>query len=255
MPIGDKYCKFADADNEIIIKMIDKSKIKTVFVDVDDTVWWFTENSKLSLRHVYDHFGLSRWEPSYEVFRDVYLTKNHELWQLYHHGEITKDFLLAERFRYTLSQIGVSEGVEALAKEIDDEYLRFLALQRIVVPGAREMLEYLSSRYRVHVLSNGFKGVQDLKLISAGIRHLVDKIIISDDCGITKPQRGIFDYALEQCQAQAETTVMIGDNADADIAGAHNAGWHTIYFNLRGTENCPVADAEVDNLADVMRIL
>ena len=117
------------------------------------------------------------------------------------------------------------------------------------------MLEYLSSRYRVHVLSNGFKGVQDLKLISAGIRHLVDKIIISDDCGITKPQRGIFDYALEQCQAQAESSVMIGDNADADIAGAHNAGWHTIYFNLRGTENCPVADAEVNNLTDVMRIL
>ena len=48
---------------------------------------------------------------------------------------------------------------------------------------------------------------------------------------------------------------MIGDNADADIAGAHNAGWHTIYFNLRGTENCPVADAEVNNLTDVMRIL
>ena len=41
--------------------MIDKTKIKTVFVDVDDTIWWFTENSKLLLRYVYDHFGLSAY--------------------------------------------------------------------------------------------------------------------------------------------------------------------------------------------------
>ena len=235
--------------------MIDKTKIKTVFVDVDDTIWWFTENSKLSLRYVYDHFGLSAYEPSYEVFRDIYLTKNHELWQLYHYGKIEKDFLVTERFRYTLSEIGVVNGVEALAAEMDDEYLRFLAEQRILVPGAREMLEYLSDRYDVHVLSNGFKGVQDRKLISAGVRHLVDKIIISDDCGITKPLRGIFDYALAQCGAEARSTVMIGDNADADIAGAHNAGWHTIYFHIKGTEKCDCADEEVFNLIDVMNIL
>lgn len=235
--------------------MIDKTKIKTVFLDIDDTVWWFTENSKVSLRHVYDHFGLSAYEPSYEVFRDIYLTKNHQLWQLYHHGKIEKDYLITERFRFTLSEIGVSERLETLAKEIDDEYLRFLAEQRILVPGARELLEYLNSRYEVHALSNGFKGVQDRKLISAGVRHLVDKIIISDDCGITKPLRGIFDYALAQCGAEARSTVMIGDNADADIAGAHNAGWHTIYFNIKGTEKSDCADAEVLNLAGVTDIL
>ena len=62
--------------------MIDKKEITTVFVDIDDTVWWFTENSKVSLRHVYDAFELQRWEPSYEAFRDIYLEKNHELWLL-----------------------------------------------------------------------------------------------------------------------------------------------------------------------------
>ena len=129
--------------------MIDKTKIKTVFLDIDDTVWWFTENSKVSLRHVYDHFGLSAYEPSYEVFRDIYLTKNHQLWQLYHHGKIEKDYLITERFRFTLSELGVSARLETLAKEIDDEYLRFLAEQRILVPGARELLEYLNARYEV----------------------------------------------------------------------------------------------------------
>ena len=95
--------------------MIDKTKIKTVFLDIDDTLWWFTENSKVSLRHVYDHFGLSAYEPSYEVFRDIYLIKNHQLWQLYHHGKIEKDYLITERFRFTLSELGVSARLETLA--------------------------------------------------------------------------------------------------------------------------------------------
>lgn len=236
--------------------MIDKSKIKTVFVDVDDTVWWFTENSKASLRHVYDHFSLCRFEPSYEAFRDVYLSKNKELWELYHHGKIDKDFLTTERFRFTLEKIGVADDVVEMAHRVDDEYLTFLAQQNVLVPGAKEMLEYLGKHYAVHCLSNGFKGVQQQKLLSAGIRHLVDKIIISDDCGITKPLRGIFDYALEQCGAEAESTVMIGDNVDADVAGAKNAGWHAIYFNMQGkAAPCALADATIFSLEDVKEIL
>ncbi|MGM9803962.1 MAG: YjjG family noncanonical pyrimidine nucleotidase [Muribaculaceae bacterium] len=235
--------------------MIDKSKIKTVFVDIDDTVWWFTENSKLSLRHVYDAFQLARWEPRYEAFRDVYLKKNIELWNLYHYGKITKDYLVTERFRYTLQQIGVSGGIDAMSREVDDEYLRFLANQHILVPGAKELLEYLNAHYRVHALSNGFKGTQQQKLLSGGIDHLIDRVIISDDCGITKPMRGIFDYALRQCNAEAESTVMIGDNVDADVIGAKNAGWHAIYFNIKGTEPCTEADATVNNLCDIVGIL
>ncbi|MGN0213738.1 MAG: YjjG family noncanonical pyrimidine nucleotidase [Muribaculaceae bacterium] len=235
--------------------MMEKTKIKTVFVDIDDTVWWFTENSKLSLRHVYDVFGLNSYEPVYEKFRDIYLKKNVELWDLYHHGKINKDYLVTERFRYTLQQIGVSGGLDAMSREIDDEYLRFLAEQHILVPGAKPLLEYLNKHFKVHALSNGFKGTQQQKLRSGGISHLIDKVIISDDCGFTKPMREIFDYALRECDAEAETTVMIGDNADADILGALNAGWHAIYFNIKGTEPCADADATVNNLCDIIDIL
>ena len=235
--------------------MIDKAEIKTVFVDIDDTVWWFTENSKLSLRHVYDAFALAEWEPCYERFRDIYLTKNAELWNLYHHGKIKKDFLVTERFRYTLQQIGVTQRLDELGAEIDEEYLRFLARQSILVPGAMELLEYLNRHYRVHALSNGFKGTQQQKLRSGGISHLIDKVIISDDCGFTKPMREIFDYALNRCGADAQSTVMIGDNADADIRGAHDAGWKTIYFNIHGTAPSDVADAEINSLDEVKNLL
>ena len=237
---------------------MDWSKIKTVFVDLDDTIWWFTENSKVALRHVYDKFGLAEYSPVYEHFRDIYAAKNLELWDLYHYGKIEKDFLVTERFRYTLEQIGVkSDDLKKLAEDVDDEYLFFLSSLDKLVPGARELLEYLVARYDVNILSNGFQEVQLRKLRSAGIEHFIHELVLSDDCGITKPLRGIFDYALKRTGATAETTVMIGDNYDADIQGAKNAGWHTILFNIKGFDRnaVPEADMVVENLNEITQIL
>lgn len=230
--------------------------IVTVFVDIDDTLWWFTENSKLALRHTFDAFDISS-VCTYERFKEVYLKKNLELWNLYHHGLIDKDFLVNERFRFTLKECGYKGDVEKMCHLLDEEYLRFLALQPTTIPGARQLLEYLVAKgYDVNTLSNGFQGTQQQKLISGGLSDLIHRNVLSDDCGITKPQRGIFDYALEQCGAEAATTVMIGDNPDADIKGAHDAGWRTIYFNIRGLEQIEgTADAVVTSLDEIQQIL
>ena len=230
--------------------------IVTVFVDIDDTLWWFTENSKLALRHTFDAFDISS-VCTYERFKEVYLKKNLELWNLYHHGLIDKDFLVNERFRFTLKECGYKGDVEKMCHLLDEEYLRFLALQPTTIPGARQLLEYLVAKgYDVNTLSNGFQGTQQQKLISGGLSDLIHRNVLSDDCGITKPQRGIFDYALEQCGAEAATTVMIGDNPDADIKGAHDAGWRTIYFNIRGLEPIEgTVDAVVTSLDEIQQIL
>ena len=230
--------------------------IVTVFVDIDDTLWWFTENSKLALRHTFDAFDISS-VCTYERFKEVYLKKNLELWNLYHHGLIDKDFLVNERFRFTLKECGYKGDVEKMCHLLDEEYLSFLALQPTTIPGARQLLEYLVAKgYDVNTLSNGFQGTQQQKLISGGLSDLIHRNVLSDDCGITKPQRGIFDYALEQCGAEAATTVMIGDNPDADIKGAHDAGWRTIYFNIRSLEPIEgTADAVVTSLDEIQQIL
>lgn len=226
--------------------------VKTVFVDLDDTIWWTAENSKVAMRQLFAKAGLSRL-CAYEDFYAIYMAKNDELWTLYHHGEISKDFLVSERFRYTLERVGQGGDLLAASLELNERYLELLGRQRLLLPGARELLEHLNGRYDVNVLSNGFKSVQRRKLESAGVAHLVHRLILSDDCGVTKPMRGIFDYALRECGCSADTTVMIGDNYDADIIGAHEAGWRTIFFNLRGAKlGRTVADFEVANLADIL---
>ena len=108
----------------------------------------------------------------------------------------------------------------------------------------------------MNVLSNGFKGIQQQKLVSGGIDHLIHHVVLSDDCGITKPLPGIYDYAMQVCGTTPEASLMIGDNPETDIQGASQAGWRTIYFNLRGIDPIPgTADATVTHLQQIEDLL
>ncbi len=231
--------------------------ITTVFLDVDDTLWWFTENSKVALDHTYHKFHLDDWCGSYEDFVAIYRAKNVELWHKFHHGEISKEYLQRERFRYVLEKAGYQGSGDELGAAMNEEYLDYLSRLPKVVPGAKKLLAYLQGKgYDVNALSNGFKGLQDRKLQSGGIDGYINHLVLSDDCGFTKPMRGIFDYALSVTGSTAGSTVMIGDDPDADIAGAHDAGWKTIFFNIRDTDSTGVpCDAEVKELGEIENLL
>lgn len=231
--------------------------IKTIFIDVDDTLWWFTENSKVALRQTYEDFGGEYWPCDYDTFQSVYHKHNAELWDLHQRGELAKEVLVKERFKLTMIEVGCDPECDDLAMRMNDHYLTVLAQQPNLMPGARELLEYLVAKgYDVNVLSNGFKGVQQQKLVSGGIDHLIRHVVLSDDCGVTKPLPGIFEYALKMCHTTATASLMIGDNAVTDIQGAHEAGWRTIYFDWRGIEPpTGVADATVSILDEIKALL
>ena len=194
---------------------------KVLFIDLDDTIWDFRANSVLSLRQVYDEFALKKEIPDYDRFKSLYMATNHELWELH------------------------------------DRYLDVLSQQKTLVPGAVELLDYLTERgYPLYILSNGFAEVQSRKLESGGISHYFKRLILSDEIGITKPDRRLFDYALQIVGAAASETLIVGDNYDADILGAMNAGWKTIYFNR---DNLVIPGARPDytatSLSEIKQIL
>lgn len=229
--------------------------IKTVFVDLDDTIWDFTANSKVAMRDVYHRYGLER-QCAYDVFIECYLRHNAELWNLYHHGKITKEYLIVERFRVAFAECGIHFSDSGMPERFDVDYLDRIAECDGVVDGAVELLEHLTGRGEVHVLSNGFKGLQDRKLKSAKLDRYISKLILSDDIGVTKPDHRLFDYALEMTGGDAATTVMIGDNYDADILGARKAGWRTIFFDRNGLNPQPCeADARVCSLLEIKNYL
>ncbi len=207
-----------------------------VWIDLDDTLQDFHANSRQALLRLYEAEQLRRWFPSAEAWVECYMRHNAALWQQYNVAAITKDSLRHQRFTLPLIEAGCSDNLaDTLSPRFDVTYLDFLAQGRIMIPGAIELLLRLRSRgYRLGILSNGFKEVQYRKIKTAGIESLIDCVVLSDDIGVNKPDRRIFDHALAVTSGTPERTVMIGDNPATDIDGAISAGWHAIHFNRDG---------------------
>jgi putative hydrolase of the HAD superfamily len=98
-------------------------------------------------------------------------------------------------------------------------------------PGAHEVLQYLGSKYNLHLISNGFKESTEIKIAGSNISSYFQQIIISEVVGINKPDKAIFKHALNLAGADKKESLMIGDSIEADVRGALNFGMDAIYFN------------------------
>jgi len=231
-------------------------RYKDLFIDFDDTLYDTYGNAVIALRETFDAFHLERRFPDPQVFYDAYWAANIDLWTRYSRGEITRDFLIVERFRRPLSTGDGLAVTDDLCLEMSDVFLDYCSSKPGVVEGAHSLMDYLRQRgYRMHMTSNGFHEVQYKKLAACGLRDYFDTIILSEDAGVNKPSPQYFDYALKVSGASRETTLMIGDNLNTDIVGAHNAGLDTILFNRWGVEPTDVPTHTVTRLLDIKDIL
>ena len=234
-------------------------KYKDLFLDFDDTLYDTHGNAVIALKETFEAFRLERYFSDEQVFYDAYWLANIDLWSRYSKGEITRDYLIVERFRRPLSEGQGLEVTEALCLEMNDIFLDYCASKPGVIEGAHELMAYLKERgYRMHMTSNGFHEVQYKKLAACGLRDYFDTIILSEDAGINKPSPLYFDYAFKVSGAHRDTTLMIGDNLQTDIMGALHAGIDAMLFNRWAVEtnDCPQAPTFIVNsLKEIMTIL
>src|SRR5207244_11995999 len=94
-----------------------------------------------------------------------------------------------------------------------------------------ELRAAVRTHARIGIVTNNLLEEQQDKLQYCGLAPSVDVLIASEDVGVSKPDRGIFDLALERMGVSAEDAVMVGDSWANDIAGALNAGIRAIWFN------------------------
>ena len=207
--------------------------VNWIFFDLDDTLWNFTANSAVSLRILYDISPILRkLFKNVNEFVEIYHKNNSLMWDFYSKGLVTTNDLKVERWRRTLATRQF-EVLTAVCEELDRNYLDILAKGKEMIPDCQEMLDRLSKKYLLAVLSNGFLKTQYQKLHYSGLEKYITRTIVSEEIGINKPDPKIFEYAIQETGA-SKPYLMGGDNGETDVLGAIKAGWCAIWYNPMG---------------------
>ena len=201
-----------------------------ILFDLDDTLF--------DHRHA-THIALQAIHASHadDIDFDAFAQEHARVLEVYHQrflaGELTLDEARAARMieAFATFERKISTA-ESLA--IADIYRREHRGNRVLVQGARELLDSLQGKARLGLVTNNSVAEQFDKLRALNIAHHFDSIVISEDVGVTKPDARIFAIALERLGAKAHETVMVGDNLQVDIHGALNAHIAAVWLNRAG---------------------
>lgn len=224
--------------------------IKDVFFDLDHTLWDFDKNSMLAFKRVFKKHAI---DLAVTDFINVYEPINFNYWKLFREDKVSKVDLRRGRLTETFAVFKLNFSLQKI-DELADSYIEELPGDNHLFDGADIILNYLAEKYTLHIITNGFNDVQHLKLKNSGISNHFSTVTTSEEIGVKKPNPLIFTSALKKANANASSSIMIGDTFEADILGAENVGMETMYYNYR-KEPLPQKYTIVDHLLDIKRHL
>jgi len=206
-------------------------KYRHLFFDLDHTLWDFETNAKETLHDLYHTYQLiDKSIIDFDAFFERYSYHNERLWDRYTKGFIKQEELRWKRMWLTLLDYKIAD--ETLSRQLAVSFLELLPTKKNLFPYTIDILDYLSGKgYVMHLITNGFESVQHNKLRNSNLTGYFSAIITSEASNSLKPNKEIFDYALQKAGAKTAESIMIGDNIDADIKGGMDAGLDTIFVN------------------------
>ncbi|WP_152186260.1 HAD family hydrolase [Segeticoccus rhizosphaerae] len=172
-----------------------------------------------------------------------------------HRAEMV-DFLTGDEVRPMYPQDRLAAfrqrfGVRASAGDLHADYIAQAAAHTHLVDGALAALARARrSGFRLGVVTNGPADLQRAKLEHLRLTEHVDRVVISGEAGVAKPDPAIFALAIERLGGPGGARWMIGDNPVADIGGARAAGIRSVW--LRHGRAWDDADGPVDRQADTI---
>jgi 2-haloalkanoic acid dehalogenase type II len=149
----------------------------------------------------------------------------------------------------------------AMMEAIDVPGLDHAAARRVMLgsleftayPDALEAIPALrDAGHRIVVVSNWDCSLPDW-LEPSGLLELVDAVVTSADTGVAKPDRAMFERALELAGAAPEDTVHVGDSVQNDVEGARAAGIRAVLVQREGDP--PLGVETIRSLVDLPALL
>ena len=188
--------------------------------DADDTLFDYPAAESGALQTTFEHFG--------QVYRSeilrIYQIYNRQVWNEFERGEILPQDLRLKRFRLLFDEIQVPLDPQ----DFSQRYLENLASASDLLPGASDVLEVLSKKYHIALVTNGLKEVQRPRLERSAIHSFIEKVFISEEMGVAKPAPAFFEIVFQELGNPPKSKVLIiGDSLTSDMQGGINFGIDT----------------------------
>jgi len=201
-------------------------EITDIFFDLDHTLWDFDKNSEQTFETIFRMYNV---DLPVQEFIEVYLPINRKYWRLFREGKIEQKNLRFQRLNEVFETLNFKSSPQ-LVDDLSQAYIDHLPNYNHLFPNTFEILDYLQSRYKLHIITNGFFEVQHKKINNSKLKPYFKTITTSDDAGVKKPNPIIFEYALSSAKTKASTSAMVGDNLEADVEGAVALGMEAVFF-------------------------
>lgn len=225
-----------------------------IFFDLDCTLWDLDTNSHETITELFSKHNLNeKGIDSVQTFLNEYLVINNRMWDEYRKGIIDKNHLRYERFHEAFLKFDIND--RTLSNSFGDDYVAKAPTKTNLFPHTIEVLEYLHKKYSLHIITNGFEEVQYIKMRNSNIEKYFQNTITSEKAGYLKPDKRIFEYSLKLTNATVDNSLMIGDNMEADIIGARNAGIHQLFFNPKEEKHEEEITYEINSLKELFNLL
>lgn len=222
------------------------NKYKWILFDADETLFHFDAFAGLKL--MFSRFDVDFNIDDFAVYQQV----NKPLWVEYQNGLISATHLQHTRFHHWANKLSVTP------QHLNSQFLAAMADICQPLPGARELIDSLSGKVNLGIITNGFTELQNIRLSRTGFEDAFNPVVISEQLGIAKPDVAIFNHAFSLMgKPEKHQVLMVGDNLHSDILGGINAGIDTCWLNHHDE---PISDDispsyQVRNLTELHQLL
>jgi len=191
--------------------------IKAVIFDVDNTLIDRTTCIYQAFRYYYKNVA----KLDVDTITFEALVQDSVIWD--QQGTHNKKFVIENANRDYHLNINVEDFMQWY-RDYSHEFSKLF-------PDTMETLNYLKDKYKLGIITNGFSKTQHMKITSNHLETYFDTIIVSDDYGTQKPEKKIFEIALEKMSVKPHEAVYVGDIYSKDVFGATKAGLIPIWIN------------------------
>lgn len=208
-------------------RKVNLKKYKYLLFDVDDTLLDFAKAEDIAFRKLLNRYNIE-YNP---IYYDIYQKENKRLWHEFELEHISKKEIFDNRMIPLFNELKIDDD----PVKASYDFLEYLSKGAYLIGNTFKVLEKLSKKYKLYIITNGVSSVQYPRIKSVGIDKFFSGIFVSEEIGYQKPKKEFFDYIAANIEGfNKEEAIVIGDSLTSDIYGAINYDIDTCWFNPNG---------------------